>query len=174
MDKEELKEKISEWKERLQVDPENLEKACQDQLGLYDEIGQCVVELSTEFKLAKANLDLVEAELQKKVRQSPSEFGVDKPTESAIQAVIRSHDAYKTALQEMIEAERLYKSVEVLEEVALQRKGVIRALVDLYIHNYYATQKDLAVVDDPDRAIAEAIESKRRIKDDKSKESPDF
>ena len=53
---------------------------------------------------AKQNLDICKAEMDRKVREDPNKYGLDKVTEGAITSAILTTATYKKAYQDYLDA----------------------------------------------------------------------
>jgi len=87
---------------------------------------------------AKFQFDIVTAELTNKCRASPDQFGLQKVTDAAIIAAIKSspeyQEAYETWLKAKAESGLLDRGVEAME----QRKRMIEVLITLHGQQYFA------------------------------------
>ena len=90
---------------------------------------------------AKAELDLVQAELDQAVRSDPEKFGLSKATEASIKAVVLAQAEYTSAQQAMLKAKH---DVDVLQAAvgALDHKRkALENLVTLWLNNYYSSPR---------------------------------
>lgn len=87
---------------------------------------------------AKANLELIEAELDTKIRKNPAQYGVDKPTEASVKATIPQQPEYKKALKEYIDARYVYDVSNNLVKALDHKKAALEYLVKLMIAGFYS------------------------------------
>jgi hypothetical protein len=89
----------------------------------------------------KAELDVVEADLGKRIRNTPNQFGLEKVTESALSATVLLQEEYQRALKKV---QRRRYDLELLQAVvaALEvKKRSITLLVELHSMAYFGTPK---------------------------------
>ena len=92
---------------------------------------------------AKENLNVIEAELMKKANEDPVEIiGKAKPTVKDLENYCVTHDEYKEALSEKLEAEHEAKMAELAKnEIAYTRKEALQNMVQLHGQQYFAGPK---------------------------------
>jgi hypothetical protein len=94
MDKKEQKE----FEGLLDIDKTRLDEECEKQPRLVWDYGRMAAKAERDVDEAIANLKLTEADVDAAIRETPSEFGLEKVTEPAIkQAILRSKE-YQEAL----------------------------------------------------------------------------
>jgi hypothetical protein len=140
---EELREQLSKLKERLPIDPLQLERECMGQPALYTEAGELASTARAEAKQAKEHLEFTKAQLSAKIRGDTDKYVVGKVTEASIDSAIITHEEYVKAVAESINASRLADDLSVLQTAVEQRKSMIRDLVQLFIHSYYSNNQDM-------------------------------
>lgn len=91
-----------------------------------------------DYAVAKSYLDLVEAELGKKIRERPLEYKVEKVTEEGVKTTVKLQKSYQAALQQVINAKYRQDLLEGTVEALRQRKGAVEKLVDLFLADYFA------------------------------------
>jgi len=132
----------------LKIDPLRLDKEWLGQATLYFEYSQQLADARKEADAAKVEMDLTQSELELKIRENPTKFGLkDKPTEANIKAAIPSRPRYKEAQAVYFNARH---KVDVLTGavVAIEhRKRALTMLVDLHRCGYFADPKNSASAD---------------------------
>jgi hypothetical protein len=129
---------MNEFNKDKQIDPNQLDvEACQ-QAELFFKWSEKSIEAQGELDRAKLFLETIEAELDLRCRDNPSEFSLAKVTESAIKAVIKTHRDYIEAYHAWIKAKEtaglLGKAAMAME----QKKRMIETLVTLHGQQYFA------------------------------------
>lgn len=138
---EDHKETLNYFKKRLPIDQYNLEKECQEQPSLYEEIGEWVSEVRAVAKTKKEHLEFIKADLSLKIRKDPEKYGLsDKPTVASVDAAILVSNEYREALDEYLELNKLADEATILLSATEQRKSMIRDLVRLFIYSYYSRE----------------------------------
>lgn len=103
----------------------------------------CRIEAEARQKLdsAKLNLDIVKADLDKKIRNNPDKFDMPKVTESAISNVINAHDDYKDAEKLVNQANYDLNMAQSAVRSIYVKKDALENLVRLYGQQYFAGPK---------------------------------
>jgi len=143
MDEEfqELKEGLVGLRKKLPIDSYELERECREQPSLYDEIGDLATKAKAFARNAKRELELLEANLRAKVRSNPESYGImGKISNDAILEVVTIQEDVQKAKQDYIDATEIAEDFSVLLTSGEQRKSMIRASVDLFVHAYYTSQ----------------------------------
>ena len=104
----------------------------------------CALAAQTRMDLDKAKeaLDIIKAEIDKEVRNSPSDYGLDKVTDKAIESITITQKNYIRVNNEYIQAR--YENEMVLAAVRAidQRKDALENLVRLHGQQYFAGPKE--------------------------------
>ena len=79
------------------IDPEALDKECVNLPNQYRRWAFLSAEAKRDIAEAKAALDVVEADLALKIREKPSNYGLDKVTEAALKNIITAHGDFQQA-----------------------------------------------------------------------------
>jgi len=163
---EDLMEQLKELRPRIPIDKYELETVCEEHGSLYDEIGELSAKAKGLARTAKNDLEFLEAETKNAVRKDPKKYGIDlppgkKPTNDAIADAVCVQDSVVIAKSDYVRISLLADCFSVLQNSAEQRKGNIRNLVTLYVHNYYHAQdqgmrkEKKAMDDDYEQCIAD-------------------
>ena len=86
----------------------------------------------------KEELDLVKADLDKKIRSKPEHYKIDKITEAAIQATILQQEDYQEINSELIDARYELEIASAALRALEQKKSALENLVRLNGQNYFA------------------------------------
>jgi hypothetical protein len=128
-------------KEDFQIDQYNLDKEWMKQATLYQEYAQRAADAEREKDRAKANLDLVMAELDTKIRSIPANYGLkDKPNNDQVVAIVIQQDAYKDALTAHLNAKYNLASMEVGVETMGHKKSALDNMVRMVLAGYAASK----------------------------------
>jgi hypothetical protein len=128
------------FREKLAINRDELELECQNQPLIYEEIGQEVTKAYRLSKDAKADYDCIVGSTMLAIRKNPGAYGLDKLTESTVNAAVTTDEQVKKSKAEMHQKEEEFKALQILQEACQQRKSSIRDLVDMWVHNYYSSQ----------------------------------
>jgi len=130
--------KRSEFEKDLEIDIESLDAEATIQPELFFKYASMARDARENYDLAKMQLNIIEAELARKVREAPAAFGVAKVTEASIKEAVLVHPRYKAAYENMVqtrsEADLLNKAQETMD----QRKRMLELLVQLHGREYFA------------------------------------
>ncbi|MHA1363980.1 MAG: hypothetical protein ACTSP1_15825 [Candidatus Freyarchaeota archaeon] len=143
MNADETEKLLDEIKERIPIDRYNLDEECRRQAILYSDVGELVSEAKAEARRKEQRLELVKAELDSKIRESPSNYGIEKVSNPAIEAAIIRSSEYQQALSDYIDARETADKLSVLQTAVEHRKSSLRDLVSLYIYEYYSGSHDM-------------------------------
>jgi len=158
--------KLSSLRQRLVINPNNLEDECVGQPSLFAEVGEMATEARSAAKKAKDSMDFTRADLSFKIRKDPAKYGVEKVTEASVESAIIIQQEYQKAAAEVIETQKAADAFGVLQDSVAQRKSMIKDLVSLFIYNYYMSRAEMGgerrQVNEIDSEVTkEAIMSKR-------------
>ena len=152
----------------LEIDRFNLDREWTNQPVLYMEYSEKAAEARKRMDEAREHLDVVKAELDKKIRKNPEDFGLSKITESAVVNTILLQPEYSGANDIYLEARHNYDVLSSLVRAFDHRKSALENLVRLHVAGYYSEPKvefdddgKDAVLDIRKKAVREKIKSKR-------------
>jgi hypothetical protein len=129
------------YEQDLIIEDTALDLECLDQASLFMKYAKHLAETRREVDEAKQNVDIVRAETDKKIRESPEKYGLEKITEGAVQAVVLTEKEYKKAYQDFLDAK--YESDMASNAVQAMniRKDMLEALIKLNGQSYFAGPK---------------------------------
>jgi hypothetical protein len=90
---------------------------------------------------AKQALEVVKAEVDKKIRKNPEKFGIEKITENVIAATILINEEYQEAYAEYLTAKYESDMASGAVQAFEQRKSALENLVKLHGQQYFAGPK---------------------------------
>ena len=125
-----------DYKESLEIDKSNLDVELSQQAERYMKWAELHVEAISARDEAKANLDVVKAMVDNKIRQEGG-----KLTEALISAKIQQDKDYQIASEAHITAQKNTNMLLAGREALAQRKDCLKMLAELWIAGYYATPK---------------------------------
>jgi hypothetical protein len=125
-------------KEALSIDKFRLDRECERQASLYAMYAKDAAEKELDRDKKRAQLDLVEAELDTDIRKDPSKYGVVKPTENAVKQAVPTQPKYKDAMKAYLDAKYEYNIVTGILEALSHKKMALPELVKLYLNDYWA------------------------------------
>lgn len=125
----------------VQIDETALDKECirlpSDTLKYYHR----AVDAKRDVEEAKRQLDVTEADLSRKVREMPGMYGLEKVTESAINAVVGQRSEYQTKLKELNGAKYESDLAQAVVSALECKKRTLTLLVELHGMGYFANPK---------------------------------
>lgn len=126
------------FKDDLVIDQYALDTEWMNQPLLYAEWAEKAVDAAFEFDKAKQRLEIVSIELEKDIRSNPEKYGISKVTEGSVASELSYRISQKSESNEVLEAKRNQKMMEVARESFDQRKKALENLTSLFLSKYYA------------------------------------
>jgi len=144
----------------LNIDKNRLEDEWADNPDAHHDCGERHAEAALERdeviedeKEAKYELKRVEGALFLKIKKAPSQYGVIKNTDAAVQFAIPQQEEYKKALADYIEvgrrlAKKKYEVNRIEGELRgfIDRRKGLEGLTALFINKYYGTSPRIAEI----------------------------
>lgn len=140
---QDTRDKLSSLRQRLAINPNNLEEECVGQPSLFAEVGDLATEARSAAKKAKDTLDFTRADLSFKIRKEPAKYGVEKVTEASVETAVIIQKEYQQAAATVIETQKVADAFGVLQDSVAQRKSMLKDLVSLFIYNYYMSRAEM-------------------------------
>jgi len=131
----------SDDKSFLDINEHELDKEWIEQPRLYHKYARKLADARLAFDEAKANLDLVSADLDNKIRESPEDYDLEKVTEPGIKNCVLLQDEYREAIQALNDARHEVNVLEAAVSALDHRKRALEKLVDLFAMDYFAEPK---------------------------------
>lgn len=158
-----MKDKKNEYSDDMYVDPFALDEEGLIQPTLMKKYTSLLASAKKEVDEVNEKLAVCKAELDKKIRQNPEKYGLDKLTENIIMSTIIVQKKYRKINHELIEAkyqkEMTSGSVSSIEH----KKSSIELLVKLLGINYFAGP-DVPRVLNPKFARDKRVNKKIKVK----------
>lgn len=133
-----------EFESLLEIDKTRLDDEAENQPFLVWEYGKMTAKALKALDEAKANLRVVEADVDIAVRENPSKFDLDsdkKPTETAIRGAVLRSEEYKEANQEFIDAQYAVNILEAANKSLDHRRTSLNMLDGQDSRNYFSKPK---------------------------------
>lgn len=128
------------YDEDLKIDKDQLEIEWEKQPMIYFYWAQKEAEALEARDRANQKMNIVQAEMDAKVRSNPGDYGLnDKPTETAIKNIVTNSKEYRLVENDVIEKN---KTVRVLQAAVIafdHKKRALTKLVDLWLGSYWAS-----------------------------------
>ena len=148
--------------ELFDLDPNNLVKHSVEQPRLIAKYSELQAKARKFFDQAKSNLELVEAEVALAIRKHPEKFGLEKTTESTIQAAIKIQPEYQAAVDKFHKAKHKNDVYLAYCNALEHRKRMIETLVTLHGQSYFSTPVNIDDLDLP--PTEKRRETRKRMK----------
>ena len=94
-----------------------------------------------DLDMAKQNLDICKAELDRDIREKPERYDIIKVTEGSIQSAILTHERYKASYQAWLNAKYEADMAQGAINAFNQRKEALENLARLFAYQYFAGPK---------------------------------
>jgi len=115
-----------------------LDKEWVAQPSLYLKFATALADARARYDQAKAQLDVIKANVNLEVRKEPQEFGISKVTESVVSSAVAT-DVRVVKAQEAVTKARHEVDILTAAVTALEhKKAALEKLVQLHLASYYA------------------------------------
>ena len=138
----------------LNIDPDSLDIEWLNQPKLLMKYSKFEADAKAELEKAKEYVAFVKAETAMLVRKNPSEYGVDKATNDAVNEIVASDANVREAVQRQNKIQHLLNLVTNMVRAIEQRKSSLENLVKLFGMEYFASPSD-------SRTLGEKVEAMR-------------
>lgn len=125
----------------LSIDTDTLDEEWKEQPVLYGKHAEKVANARLNLDEAKSNLEVVKAELDKTIRESPEDYDIPKVTEAAVQATILLQEEYKESLKAVHMAQYTLNLHSGYLNALDHRKKALEKLVDLFLADYFSAPR---------------------------------
>jgi hypothetical protein len=126
------------YEEDVRIDPDALDVEWLEQPSLLMRYARNAAECRMEVDRAKELVDVTKAKLDKKIRNDPEAYHVEKVTETAVQAAIISHKDFQAANDSYLTAKFEADIAQGAVNAINQRKDALENLVRLHGLQYFA------------------------------------
>lgn len=130
-----------DYESLVDLDESALDREWLRQPKLYMTFALQLAQAKLEHVTAKANLDVVRAEMELKVRDTPTDYDINKVTEAVISAVVETQPKVKRAVHELNIARHRVDVLEAIVNTLEHRKRTLENLVTLHGQNYFSTPR---------------------------------
>lgn len=126
----------------VDIDEDILDKEWLKQPKLYMRYALLLAEAKHNLAQAKADVDVVSADIELQIRSTPLDFGISgKATEGAVHAVLVTQKKYKVAVKNLLEAQHRVDMLNAVLRALEHRKDTLENLVYLHGQNYFSTPR---------------------------------
>lgn len=125
----------------IRIDCDQLDLEWLEQANLFMKYARNAAGCRKYLDEVKEKLDLVKAELDKKIREKPENYKIEKITEAVVSATIIQQEDFKVANKEYLEAKYELDIVQAAVSAMNQRKEALENLVKLHGMQYFAGPK---------------------------------
>ena len=126
------------YEQDVTIDPDSLDTEWLDQPRLMLRYAKHAAKTKQDLEREKEKLDIVRADLDKKIRVIPEEFGIVKLTESVITSTIITQEKYKEANEDYLEAAYESNMAQGAVRALEGKKTALENLVKLHGQQYFA------------------------------------
>ena len=126
------------YEQDLTIDPDSLDTEWLDQPRLMLRYAKHASKMKMEVERAKEKLDIIRADLDKKIRVAPEEFGIVKLTESVITSTIITQVQFRAGNEEFLEAAYEANMAQGALRALEGKKTALENLVKLHGQQYFA------------------------------------
>ena len=109
-----------------------------DQPRLYHKYAIELAESRSAYEQAKANRDVMEAEIRLDIRQNPGNFGIEKLTEATVSEVLILQKPWQVANSAVLAAKHAMEILQAMVDALEHRKKALEALVSLEQRDYFS------------------------------------
>jgi len=125
----------------VDIDEHALDKECVAQPTNYLRWSHRVADLNQEINQLDAEADVMKAELDNRIRETPAKYGLEKITETAVKQVIVRDKEYSAKLAEIRDLRHEVDLANGVLHALEHKKRMLSLLVELHVAGYYAAPK---------------------------------
>lgn len=128
-----------DYQRDVRIDKDTLDREWVQQPQLAMQYSEAAVNAQSEMDTAKERVELVRADLDKRMRQILM-MGDKKPTEAVISSAVMTHEEYQEASSQYLNAKRTWGIMRAAADaICDQRKAALENLVKLFGMGYFST-----------------------------------
>lgn len=164
MIKEKQQEEI-DYQRAVAIDPDKLEEEIFSQPGLYMEFSEIYSEAEKKREKLKNKLEILEADLDFRIRSKPEMFGLESlksVTESLVKNTIQRQDEVQALNEKIIQANYDLNRVKFAITALEHKKKMLEKSVDLYNGQYFSPIKAPRAIKGGKRIYYESIDRQMR------------
>ena len=125
----------------LEPDKDDLVGEWTKQPGYFYEYAVRLADSRKAYAEVKAELDLVEADIDMDIREDPAKYGIAKVTEALISNTIKRQKDYRDKQKALIQAKHTMDELDAAVRALEHKKAAIEGLVTLRMAEYYSEPK---------------------------------
>jgi len=129
---------MENYKKYLGIDKNDLDEECVKQPTLYDKFASQVPDLIHSMDIAKTEMEKLYATMYQDIVSTSIGNGEKKPTDKAIDNEITSSELFQEEKLGYYEAKKKAELGKVIKESFMQRKEMIRGLIELHNSTYWS------------------------------------
>lgn len=127
-----------DYEKDITIDETALDVEWLNQPKLMMRYGKLSAKAELSVSVAKQNLEVTKAELDKEIRSNPEKFGIEKMTETAVANTIISNPEYKDAMETYNTAVYELSMAKAAVRAFEHKKEALENLVRLFGQQYFA------------------------------------
>jgi len=120
------------------IEPTELDVEAAQQADLFFKWAQRAVKARARVDRQKLRLDTLDARLSLECRSHPENFGLERTTEGAIVAAVKTHEDYAKAYDAYLRAKESSALMDKAVEAMEQKKRMLEVLITLHGQQYFA------------------------------------
>lgn len=124
----------------LTVDKYNLDIEASNQSELVRKYGLMLSKARDLTRRLKTNLEIVEYEMSKYIRENPDAFGLRKDTDTVVFKAVKTTEEWKSAFNAYSSARKKEEDYQMFLDSIKDRGYQIRILADLWLNEYYSEE----------------------------------
>jgi len=126
------------YEREIYIDETALDVEWLEQPRLMVKYAKYAAEMRKRYDLAKEELEVVRAELDKSIRTDPERYGLAKVTDTAVSSIIVTSEEYQRASKAVADAKYESDLAMLVVKAFEQRKDALENLVKLHGQQYFA------------------------------------
>lgn len=123
------------------INEDELDREWVEQPRLYFRYAKKLALARRDLEQAKTNLEVVAADLSKKIRKDPGRFGIEKITDKTVESAVVTSKEYQQAQTTVTDAGYQVNLLVAAVSTLDHRKRALENLVDLHGMNYFSAPK---------------------------------
>lgn len=127
-----------DFEKDVSIDESSLDTEWLDQPRLMAKYTKHAANQKRQLDLAKEQLEVVKADLDKDIRTNPDSYSIAKITETVVQNTIQTQSEYQDAMKDFIDAKYEYEMSQAAVRSIDQKKTALENLVRLHGMSYFS------------------------------------
>lgn len=163
---------------RIEIDELRLDKEWSEHSQQVLNCGIEVAECQLRYDTAESDLKLVDAKLDRMIREDPSHYGISKITEGVVTNTIIIQNEHYHADKEVNDAKYALNMAKAVSNSLEHRKRALTNLVELWLREYYSDTRPKGMTEAGEefgnKAAYEKIHRRRRERENREEEDGDL